>query len=204
MSQGSWENQDQLLIQYGTQKANPETAGDYLAYGQVRCMEVLIDLVSLSTNPQIQSTTTFFPAGYNVFVERVELDVDQASAGGTSFSVGLGYPTPGTTTYNTITTRLEQSTTSGYVFTNTVTASMPAVTSLTNTGFVNALVNASTNTAGDYLVLSAGSSGAGGLIGTTETTTNEPCYITALAAGTYTAGFVRCRVYYRGFGTIVN
>lgn len=201
MSQGSWLNSDGLLLQYGTQKANPEQGGDYLAYGQTRVMEVLVDLTSLSTSPQVQSTNLFFPAGYNIFVEKVELDVDVASAGGTSFSVGLGYFSG--STYSTITTHSESSTSSGYS-TNTNTASLPGVTAISSTAFVNALVNASTDTAGDLIELSAGSTSAGGYIGTTSTTTSEPNYITALASGTYTAGLVRVRIFYRGIGTILN
>lgn len=201
MAQGSWLNPDGLLLQYGTQKANPEQGGDYLAYGATRVMEVMIDLKSLTTSPQVQSTNVFFPSGYNVFVEKVEVDVDVASAGGTSFSVGLGYFSG--STYGTVTTRSEASTSSG-VTTNTNTASLPGVTAISSTAFVNALVNASTNAAGDNIVMTAGSSSAGGYIGAQPTDLTHPCYITALAAGTYTDGLVRVRVYYRGYGTIIN
>ena len=201
MGTGSYLNPDGLLQQYGTQKANPEQGGDYLAYGNTRVMEVLIDLASLSTSPQVQSLTTYFPAGYNVFVEKVEIEVDVASAGGTSFSVGTGYFSG--STYANITSNSETSTSSGYT-TQANVANLPGVTAISNTAFVNALVNASTNSAGDQVVMTKGSTSAGGLIGTTSTDVTHQTYITALAAGTYTAGLVRCRIYYRGIGTIFN
>lgn len=201
MATGSWLNPDGLLLQFGTQKANPEQGGDYLSYGTLRVAEVFIDLKSLTTSPQVQSLTTFFPSGYNVYIEKVEVDVDVASAGGTSFSVGLGYFSG--STYSTITTRSESSTSSG-ISTNSNSASLPGVTAISNTAFVNALVNASTNAAGDLVTLTAGVTSAGGYIGAQPTDVTHPTYITALAAGTYTEGQVRCRIFYRGFGTIIN
>lgn len=201
MGTGSWLNNDGLMLQYGTQKTIPEQGGDYKSYGQTRVLEVMIDLTSLSTSPQVQSLTSFFPAGYNIFVEKIELDVDIASVGGTSFSVGLGYFSG--STYGNITTHAETSTSSG-ISTQAYTGSYPGVTAISSTAFVNALVQASTAAAGDLITLSAGSTSAGGYIGSRSTTTNEPNYVTALAAGTYTAGAVRCRIFYRGYGTIIN
>jgi len=201
MSIGSYLNDDGLLIQYGTQKAIPQDGGDYVTFGSNRVAEVLVDLKSLTTSPQVQSLTTSFPAGYNVFIEKVELTVEEASAGGTSFSVGLGYFSG--STYANVTSRTETSTSGGYSSQSNV-SNLPGVTASSNTAFVNALVNASTNAAGDLITLSTGSTSAGGLIGTTSTDVTHQLYITALAAGTYTAGLVRVRIYYHGFGTILN
>jgi len=201
MATGSWLNADGLFVQFGTQKTIPEEAGDYKTYSSNRMLEVLVDLKSLSTSPQVQSNTVFFPSGYNVFVEKVELSVDEASAGGTSFSVGLGYYSG--STYANITTRSESSTSSG-VSTNSNTGSFPGVTSISDTAFVNALVNASTNAAGDLITMSTGSTSAGGYIGAQPTDLTHPTYITAKCAGTYTAGLIRVRIFYRGYGTILN
>jgi hypothetical protein len=44
MSTGFWLNQDGLPLQFGTQKAIPEVAGDYLAYGENRILESYICL----------------------------------------------------------------------------------------------------------------------------------------------------------------
>lgn len=48
MVAGNWFNQDGLYIQYGTQKAVPEVAGDYLVYGETREIEHLIPLVPMA------------------------------------------------------------------------------------------------------------------------------------------------------------
>lgn len=201
MSTGSFLNTDGLLQQYGTQKANPEQGGDYRTPAGTRYVEVLIDLKSLTTTSQVQSLTTFFPAGYNVFVEQVELIAEEASAGGTSFSVGLGYFSG--STYATITTRSESSTSSA-IGTTSYSASVPGITSISDTAFVSALVNASTNTLGDKITMTVGSSSVGGYVGAQSTTTTQPNYITAKCAGTYTAGLIRVRIFYRGYGTIIN
>jgi hypothetical protein len=204
MSFGSWLNNDGLLLQYGTQKAIPDQGGDYLAYGQVRVAEVVIDLTSLTTSPQIQSQTTFFPAGLNFITERVEVFTEIASTGGTSFSVGLGYPSG--STYANITTKVLNNETPT---TTSFTGSYVGVTAISNTAFVNAMLNAATNTLGDVVTLAIGAAIPaadttynGAYIGAQSTATTNPNYITALAAGTYTAGLVRVRIFYRGLGTI--
>ncbi len=48
MVAGSWFNQDGLYVQYGTQKAVPEVAGDYLVYGENREIEYLVPLVPMA------------------------------------------------------------------------------------------------------------------------------------------------------------
>jgi hypothetical protein len=199
-----WVNQDGLPLQYGTQKAVPEAWSDYLAYGQTRVAEGLIDLKSLGSSAQLQSLNEILPAGYNVLIERVQLVVEEASAGGTSFSVGFGYPTSAST-YSNITVRSEASTSSS-VTTTSNTVSTPSVTSISDTALVNALANASTNTLGTVIDMTVGSTSVGGYVGTAgaDTTTTNPSFVTAKASGTYTAGLIRCRVFYRGYGTIIN
>jgi hypothetical protein len=212
MVTGSWLNADGLMLQYGTQKANPEEAGDYLSYGQTRVAEVYIDLGSLSTsNPQVQSLTTFFPAGYNFYVEKVEVitEVTAASSGTATLSVGLGYFSG--STYNTI-TEYDEKATSSALTTQAYSASLPGVTAISNTAFVNALAlvssgtAATAGTAGAVTTLTYNSTGAGGYIGSTNTSTH-PAYITAEAGttaftGSGAGGQVRVRVFYRGIGTI--
>lgn len=203
MSTGSYVNQDGLPLQYGTQKANPEQWGDYLFYGDTRCFEGLVDLTSLGSSAQLQSFNQQFPAGYNVLIEKVEVFADVASAGGTSFSVGLGYPTS-SSTYSTVTTNAEAATSSSDT-TTAYSASIPSVTSISDTAFVNALVNGSTNTQGDLVTLTVGQNYVGSYVGSPgANTSTHPCYITAKASGTYSAGLMRIRIYYRGYGTIVN
>lgn len=69
-----------------------------------------------------------------------------------------------------------------------------------NTGFVNAIVTASL-TQGAKISLTGGSTGAGGYIGTT---TPSMGYLTSLAAGTFSAGRIKVRIRYRGYGTITQ
>lgn len=172
----NWLNKDGLFIQYGTDLAIQETAGEFLSYGANRVVEVLLDLTTLTSTAAIQSNTTIFsaPPTGQFYIEKVELTVETASAGGTSFSVGL---------------------------IQTDRATIPTNYS---TAFVNALVNASTNAVGDFVSLTAGSTSAGGLIGTYPANATGPYYITALAAGTYTAGKVRLRIFYHGVGSITQ
>lgn len=204
MSTGSWVDNDGNIRQYGTQKAFPGTWGDYLTYGANRMMEGVIDLTSLTSTAQIQDMNTPFPAGYNINIDKVEVIADVASAGGTSFSVGLGYPTS-SSTYSTVTVNQESSTSSSDT-TTAYSISLPSVTSISDTAFVSALVNASTNTLGDIVTLYVGVSSVGGYVGGPGlvTTTTHPCFVTAKASGTYTAGQMRIRIYYRGYGTIIN
>jgi hypothetical protein len=84
---GSWMNNDGLYVQYGTQKAVPEVAGDYLSYGETRQVEISIDLTKLTATPLIISNTTFMGTG--VFIESVELDVETAATATSTLSVGL-------------------------------------------------------------------------------------------------------------------
>lgn len=203
MSTGSWLNSDGLLLEFGTQKQNPEQGGDYLAYGTVRMLEVLIDLKSLTSTAQVQSLNTFFPAGYNVNIENVQVSVDEASAGGASFSVGLGYFSG--STYANITMRSETSTSSA-IGTQSNVYSLPGVTTISDTAFINALTNSNTNTLGDRLDINVTTNNTyvGAYVGAQSTNVTNPSYITAKASGTYTAGLMRVRIFYRGYGTIIN
>lgn len=172
----NWFNKDGLFIQYGTDKAIPEVGGDYLSYGSNRLIEVLIDLTKLTSTAAIQSYTTFFPSppSGQLFIEQVDVVVETASASGTSFSVGL------------------------------IQQDQATIPSNYSTAFVNALINASTNAVGDKVSMTAGSTSAGGLIGTYPAAATGPYYITALSSGTYTTGKVRVRIFYHGVGVITQ
>lgn len=168
MTSGNWMNSDGLYIQYGTSKATPATAGDYLSYGETREIELTVDLTTLTTSAVIQDNVTFVPT--NCLIEQVEVIADTAATGGTSFSVGL--------------VKLDRS------------------TAVSTTAFVAAMVLASVDAAGEKTILTAGSTYAGTKIGTTVG--SDPGYLTALAAGTFTAGVVKVRIKYRGIGTITQ
>lgn len=76
-------------------------------------------------------------------------------------------------------------------------------TVISNTALLNAQVLTSHDAAGEkniYTVPAAG--GGGSLVGTTTSFTDGGAYITALCAGTYSAGRMKVRIKYRGIGTI--
>lgn len=172
----NWLNKDGLFVQFGTDKTATEQGGEFKMFGPNRIVEVRIDLTTLTSTAAIQSNTLFFPSPPTgqEYIEKVELTVETASAGGTSFSMGL------------------------------IQHDRSTIPSNYSTAFVNALVNASTNAVGDLITLTAGSTSAGGLIGSSPANATGPYYITALAAGTYTGGIIRARVYYHGIGSITQ
>lgn len=202
MVTGSWLNTDGLLLQYGTQKTIPEPGGDFLFWGSTRVMEVVVDLTSLTTTSQVQSLTTFFPAGLNFVVEQIECYADIGATTGTSFSVGLGYFSG--STYANITNNVElqggaSPTTTAY------TGSYPGITSISDTAFINAMTTTNVATLGNKITQNVGSTWVGGYVGQTSTTTTHPNYVTAKSAGSaYTTGLIRVRIFYRGMGTIVQ
>jgi hypothetical protein len=63
MVAGTWNNQDGLYLQFGTQKAVPEVAGDYLVYGETREIESYINLVPwqlTASGQQVPAAPTTF------------------------------------------------------------------------------------------------------------------------------------------------
>lgn len=172
----NWLNKDGLFLQFGADKATAETAGEFAFDGPNRVVEFTLNLVPLTATAAIQSNNLLFPAppAGQMYIEKIEITVETAATGGTSFSVGL---------------------------IQTDRATIPTNYS---TAFVNALPLASVNAAGQLVTISNGSTGAGGLIGSQPANATGPYYITALAAGTFTAGVVRVRIYYHGIGTITQ
>lgn len=78
-------------------------------------------------------------------------------------------------------------------------------TVISNTALLNAQLLASHDAAGEtntYTVAAA--AGGGSLVGTTTSFTDGFAYITALCAGTYSAGVMKVRIRYRGIGTITQ
>ena len=74
-------------------------------------------------------------------------------------------------------------------------------TAVSTTAFLSAVPIADHTTAGQRKSYTIGVTGVGANVGTTVANLG---YITALAAGTYTAGKVKVRIKYRGFGTITQ
>jgi hypothetical protein len=187
MSSGSWTNNDGLYLQFGTAKATAEVGGDYLAYGQVRCAEVLIDVSTLTTSnaTTIVSNTLFFPQGQNLFIEKVELVAEQpmSTTGSPTFTVGIIQDDRAT-----------------------------VGTGGGATAFVAAITSNSLSATGTIVTLTAGTASAGSYIGTYNTQWNTNTsgtnsvggYITATLGTTTATGKIRTRIYYRGVGTITQ
>lgn len=189
MSSGAWANADGLPLFFGTSKTNDAVGGDYLSYGDTREIEVLINMLPLTTSPVAQSYTTFFPAVAGtqyVMIEEVITMTDVAVTGTSAvFSVGLG-----TIAANAV-----------------VTSGAPAITSLSDTAFINAMPTTVIATLGSKNVLNITadslSTYGGGYIGNAITLPASPAYITAkYATAAFTAGVVRVRIRYRGYNVI--
>ncbi len=174
MSTGNWLNNDNLYLEFGTTKAVVEPAGEFKQYGDNRVVEVLIDLTTLTSTAAIQSNTLFFPSGTsNIFIEKVQMVTEVAAASGTSFSVGL------------------------------IQDDRSTIPTNYSTAFINAEVLANCDALGEAITYTAGTTHAGGLIGSAPSATTGPgYYITALSSGTFTLGKVRVRIFYHGIGTI--
>lgn len=187
---GAWQDNDGRLRQFGPQKATAQTGGDFLAYGDTREMEVTITLANLTTTANMIDTNVFFPAGTQVFIEQVVVDTEVGMTVGsaTAFSVGLGSVATPPASYVTI---------AGNQY--------PAITTISDTAFVNGALNATVTTAGQKNTLVTGSTGAGALIGSSSSSTTVKNYLTAKSVGgTYTGGVIKVRIFYRGLTPITQ
>lgn len=183
MSSGNWLNADGLYLEFGTTKSTVQDVGEYTGHDGRSVVEIGLDLTTLTTTPTIISQTLFFPpaggtsgANSNVWIiERVTLNVDTAVTGSSGLlRVGLIQDDRATTPTN-------------YA-----------------QAFINSETIANMATVGDALLyvgadsIPAGSGQRGILIGTTPAAATGPYYITAnLTSGTFTAGKVRIRIFYR-------
>lgn len=68
MVAGTWNNQDGLYLQFGTQKAVPEVGGDYMVYGDVRELETYICLAQTQWGNPSAGTGLTVPALPSSFV----------------------------------------------------------------------------------------------------------------------------------------
>lgn len=168
-----------LFEQFGTDKAWPETFGDFTTWGPNRVIDGLLDLTGASyptltmsttaATPTIISNTMIFPAmpSGQMFIEKIELICETAATVGTSFNLGL--------------IQMDRLTIpSGY-----------------GTGLIAAEVTATFDTVGKQVTYFTGVSKTGTLVGTGPTLATSPYYLTAFTTGTYATGKLRCRIYYR-------
>lgn len=84
---GTWKNADNLFLKFGTDKATATKAGEYRNDGQLREVEITIELDDLTETETIQADTVFIPSG--VRIQEVEVITKTAAATGTAIDVGL-------------------------------------------------------------------------------------------------------------------
>lgn len=177
MAQNFITNSKQFL-QFGTDKAFPELFGEYVMYGPNRIIEGTLDLTgkgypalvmsTSSTVPTIISNTEIFPAAAAgvLFIEKIEVTAEIATASGTSWNLGL--------------IQLDRATIpSGY-----------------GTGLIAAEVAATFATAGNLVTYFPGVSKTGTLVGSGPAVATGPYYLTAFTTGTYTTGQLKVRIHY--------
>ena len=98
---GSYLNSDSLFVKIGTTKAVPNLAGEFKTYGELREIELAIDLTTLTSTSVIQSDQIFIPSG--VRIEEVEVVTETAatSGGAPTLDVGMIQTDRTTVTSNT-------------------------------------------------------------------------------------------------------
>jgi len=78
-----------LYVKIGPEVATPEAGGEYKTYGELREVEIKLDLTKLTATPTIIAggDNIFFPA--NVRIEEVTVVNESAAATGVSIDLGL-------------------------------------------------------------------------------------------------------------------
>lgn len=180
----SFKTNSGLYLKFNTVKTATSPWGDYVMFGPNRVIEGVVDLTQVTSgNTLIVSDVLFFPAlaSGQLFIEKVEAVCETALTGGTTFSFGL------------------------------VDSDRSTVPTNYGTAFINAEVTATFDTAGKAVTYITGTSKAGGLIGTAPAIQTPVApdlvnayYLTVTAAGTYTAGKMRLRVYYHALDVAIT
>jgi hypothetical protein len=163
---GTWLNQDGLYLKFGTTKVVPDIGGEFKTYGDLRTIELDLDLSTLGvagTNTII-SDQVFVPVGARI--EQVELVTHIAVAGAGTLDVGV---------------------------INTDRTTIPAAPGAGATAFVAAATQAALAVAGTKIILTTGVATAGTFVGKTVATTG---YITARSNAVAMTGNVHIRIKY--------
>lgn len=159
-----WINADGLLVKFGTEEGQTTSNGEYRTTGPLRMVEYTLDLTTLGSSATVISYHSLIEK--NARIEKVEIEVFTAATSGGSATLNIGVKK---TDYST----------------DVGTADV---------GLVSALALSNINTAGQLVTLTAGSSGAGGLIGTTPGQVGVLTVKYGTAA--FTAGRIAVRVYW--------
>jgi|SwirhisoilCB3_FD_contig_111_664941_length_8816_multi_4_in_0_out_0_3 acetaldehyde dehydrogenase (acetylating) len=156
-----------LYVKTGLEQTVPLTGGDYRTYGELREIELNLDLTKaplLSAGPIIVNDQIFFEK--NMVVQEVEIYTTTAATGSTAtLDIGL--------------------------------IAVDRATEIDFNGFIAALAQSSTNlsTAGNKTVYTKGSTGAGALIGGSAVGTSGYICMNYNTAA-FTAGNIKVRIRY--------
>lgn len=162
----AWMDNTGLYQKYGLEQVANQVAGEYRYNGPVRCIEIDLDLTTLTTTagtviPGTDSVN--FPAGF--VVDKIEVFTETVATSGGAATLNLGL------------VRQDRS------------------TEIDNDGFIAALALTAMDAAGETTVLTKGSTGAGALIGATVGS-NPGYLAANAGTAVYTAGRVKIRIYY--------
>jgi len=153
MSSGSWMNADGLYLQFGTSKPAVDVAGEYKTYGDMREINIRLDLTTLTTTPTIISQNLKFPTGMRI--ARIEVISDVAATGaGATLDLGLQKEDRVTELdYNGLLSAVALTAFDAVGETNSYTAGVAGAgvlvgTSTTEVGYLTANSNAAVYTAG--------------------------------------------------------
>jgi len=175
MSSGNWLNADGLYLEFGTTKPATDAAGDYKGFGSNRVFEVVLDLTTLTaTAGATIISNNLRPMGPSMMIEQVEVYTETAATG-TGAALNVGL------------------------------IKQDRSTEVDFDGLIAALPLTSMDVLGEKTTLNVGSTYAGALIGAKPTSTETGLYLCAdYDTAAFTAGKVRIRVLYHGYGTITQ
>lgn len=166
----NWSNNDGLYIKMGSNEATVVNAGEYRHDGPLRCVEVEIPLISLTTSTNyFPSDTVSIPNGARIAHCTLYVETVATSGGSPTLDIGL----------------VDQDRSSAIDDDGFIAA--VALTALDTAGTNLLFTPASDSTP-------AGASGCGALVGTTIS--NTGLIVASSNSTTYTAGRVVFRIYY--------
>lgn len=167
---GTWSNSDGLYIKFGTDEVTVTDGGEYNTFGALHEVELEIPLASLSTSTNyFLSDTVTIPNGARI--EKVVLVVETAATSGGSATLDIGL--------------IDQDRSTAFDDDGLVAAL--ALAEMSDEGAVITFVNGADSTP-------AGESGDGALVGTTLS--NTGLIIASANTAVFTAGRLKCRIYW--------
>lgn len=122
MSSGNWNNKDGLYLEFGTSKSAVDVAGEYKTYGDLREVNIRLDLSTLTSTPAVISQNLRFPTGCRIVQVTVYSDT---AVTGTSGTLDLGFVKEDRTTeldYNGLIAAMTQATMANVGTATTLTA----------------------------------------------------------------------------------